>query len=236
MDAASRRPKRAVYQSPLREEQAQRTGERILEALAEHLAEQGWETFSIARVAERAGVSEPTVYRHFPNREAMLDAFSVWHEERVFFPGPPPESLDELPVFAHALYEHFQTKAGIVRAMVRAAVGREVRARGRDKRDRRARSLAGEVFDHRAPDEARAAAAVLRMMISGDAWDEMTGRLGVAPPAASAAVAWAAQALIDAARRDRKNGRRTLLAPETLAASAAMSERARRRRDAKKGT
>jgi AcrR family transcriptional regulator len=234
MDGTSRRQDRAPYQSPLREEQAQRTGERILEALATHLAEQGWETFSIARVAARAGVSEPTVYRHFPNREAMLAALTTWIEQRVAFPATPT-SIEDLPVLAHALFDHFQANAPLVRAHLHSGVGREVHESGQRGRDRRVLAMGAAGFDHLPPDEARAVAAMIRVMLSSESWDTMTGRLGVDPAAASAAVSWAAQILVEAAQRDRKRGRRTLVGPERVAAANALREQARARRDGKKG-
>jgi AcrR family transcriptional regulator len=233
MDIASRRSKRAVYQSPLREEQAQRTGERILEALAEHLAEQGWETFSIARVAERARVSEPTVYRHFPNREALLGALSTWLEERRASPSMP-DTIEGMPAFAHELWEHFHEHAAEIRVALHAGVGREVRERGQKKHDQQARAMLTAAFEHLPPEEARAAAAVLRVLLSRESWEAITHRLGVAPHAASAAAAWASQALIDAAHRDRKEGRRTLVRPETIAAGKVLHERSRGRHNGKK--
>jgi AcrR family transcriptional regulator len=229
MTAPSKRPERAAYQSSLREEQAQRTGERILEALAEQLDEEGWETFSIARVAARAGVSEPTVYRHFPNREAMVEALSAWLEERVVFPTLPT-SVDEIPVLAHALFDHFHENAPMVRASLQTRLGREVSDRGRRRRDREKVARGAEVFRHLPPAEARAASAVLRVLFSRESWVMITGRLGIEPSAASAAVSWAAKALIDAARRDEKLGRPALVAPETVAAADHMRREARARR------
>ncbi len=70
-----------VYRSELRTEQAERTRERILEALVEQLGE-GNEDFSIPRVAERAGVSVRTVYHHFPNRDAQIEAVARWLDGR----------------------------------------------------------------------------------------------------------------------------------------------------------
>src|SRR5215218_6687483 len=47
----------------------------ILEAAAEVLAERGEQT-SMADVAAAAGVARATVYRYFPNRQALLDALA----------------------------------------------------------------------------------------------------------------------------------------------------------------
>jgi AcrR family transcriptional regulator len=226
MDNASTRARSKNYVSPLREEQAQRTREYILEALAEHLSEEGWETPSFARVAERAGVSEPTVYRHFPNRDAMFVALFDWLDARLSFPALP-SSIDEVPARAHALFDHFHEHAGIVRAGLHSSIGRAMRERARKKRDAASLAMFVSEFEHLQPEEARAAASVLRVLLSADAWGVMTQRIGIEPAAASAAVAWATAALIDTARRDAKRGRKTLTSPETVAAARAMREQRR---------
>jgi AcrR family transcriptional regulator len=49
-----------------------RTRELVLAATAELLADEGPETVTHRRVAERAGVGRATVYRHWPRREDLL--------------------------------------------------------------------------------------------------------------------------------------------------------------------
>ncbi|MFF0435475.1 TetR/AcrR family transcriptional regulator [Streptomyces sp. NPDC004327] len=52
---------------------AQRNRDRILEVAAEAVAEQGT-LASLRDIARRAGVGLGTLYRHFPNRDALLEA------------------------------------------------------------------------------------------------------------------------------------------------------------------
>src|SRR5436305_1111692 len=63
------------YDNTLRREQAEGTRGRILEAVRDLLVESP-SLFSIPAIAARAGVSEPTIYRHFANRGALLDALA----------------------------------------------------------------------------------------------------------------------------------------------------------------
>src|SRR4026207_1998738 len=61
------------YSSQLRTEQAEETRSRILDATIRVMA-RGVGTLSIPDVAGEAGVSVPTVYRHFGSKGALLAA------------------------------------------------------------------------------------------------------------------------------------------------------------------
>ena len=52
---------------------AQRNYDRIVEVAREVFSEQGYDA-SLDEIAKRAGVGPGTLYRHFPNRDALLDA------------------------------------------------------------------------------------------------------------------------------------------------------------------
>lgn len=62
-----------TYKSPLREAQAEATRERVIDA-AIHLLGQDPTAFTMPAVARAAGVSQPTVYRLFPDKEALAEA------------------------------------------------------------------------------------------------------------------------------------------------------------------
>ncbi|MGW0081648.1 TetR/AcrR family transcriptional regulator [Streptomyces sp. NPDC003393] len=61
---------------------ARRNYERLLEVAAEAFAEQG-ENASLDEIAKRAGVGSGTLYRHFPNRRALLEAAYVDRIEAI---------------------------------------------------------------------------------------------------------------------------------------------------------
>ena len=84
------------YDNSLRQKQAEATRELILGSLAQQLAEGGLQDFSVAEAAKRAGVATRTVYRYFPNREAVLEAVSQWVDRQfgdLPFPSNPQELL-----------------------------------------------------------------------------------------------------------------------------------------------
>ena len=61
---------RRAYDRTLRDAQARQTRVRVLDAVIAALARQ--EEISVPALAEKAGVSVPTVYRLFPSREALM--------------------------------------------------------------------------------------------------------------------------------------------------------------------
>ena len=79
---------------------AKRNYDRLVEAARAVFREQGYDA-SLDEVAKRAGVGPGTLYRHFPNRDALLDAImqswvdSVGEavEKTLAFEGPPRDLL-----------------------------------------------------------------------------------------------------------------------------------------------
>src|ERR671932_458783 len=104
----------------IREEHSEATRQRILEALAEHLSEQGDKDFSFPALAKRAGVSIPTVYRHFPTRDALMDGFAEWARQQYAFASYESPS-DELPKVAQVIYASFEQPEPLTRAMMNSA-------------------------------------------------------------------------------------------------------------------
>ncbi|ADU00073.1 MULTISPECIES: TetR/AcrR family transcriptional regulator [Mycolicibacterium] len=62
------------------------TRQRILAATAEVLGRSGQTKLSLSEVALQAGVSRPTLYRWFADKQALLEAFGV-HEREMFETG-----------------------------------------------------------------------------------------------------------------------------------------------------
>src|SRR5688500_13075920 len=83
---------KAPYRSRLRRRQKQDTREAILDATIDVLAE-GVAELSMPAVARRAGVSVPTVYRHFASKRALLAAVAR-HVERQTGAGAVPRPAD----------------------------------------------------------------------------------------------------------------------------------------------
>ncbi len=80
--SGSRRP----YNSPARRQRAAETRDRIVAAGAELVREfvtWDWDGLTFRAVAERAGVSERTAYRHFPTERQLHDAVMARLEDEA---------------------------------------------------------------------------------------------------------------------------------------------------------
>lgn len=73
----SRPTSRRAYNSPLRQQQAAETRDRIVAAgarIAHRLPDWDWRDLTFKAVGDRAGVSERTVHRHFSSERKLRDA------------------------------------------------------------------------------------------------------------------------------------------------------------------
>ncbi|MFA6245279.1 MAG: TetR/AcrR family transcriptional regulator [Candidatus Hydrogenedentales bacterium] len=80
MSKRGAQPKNAIELGPRRsprQNRARQTVEKILDATAELLDEEGHENLTTERVAERSGVNIATLYHYFPNKQALLHALAV---------------------------------------------------------------------------------------------------------------------------------------------------------------
>jgi AcrR family transcriptional regulator len=102
----------------------------VLDAVARELERHGYASFSVERVAVRAGVHRGTVYRHWPSRQALIvAAVAEWHSNRLDAPdtGSWAGDVRALAGSMAALYEQESTKA-MLRTMVAAnTADRELR-------------------------------------------------------------------------------------------------------------
>ena len=96
---------------PLRAD-ARRNRERVLTAAAVVFSEHGHEA-QMDDVASRAGVGVGTVYRHFPTKEALMEALAVDRFEKVLAAGNAAlERDDPWEAFVEALWAGAELLAG----------------------------------------------------------------------------------------------------------------------------
>ena len=124
---------RAPRDTSLRDEQAARTRERILDGAVSLLADGTLAELTIPLVAERAGVAVLTVYRYFPTKELLLEAVALLVDGR-FGPQPFLETGGDVRSLAPDLFAHFETNLELMRAGRQSSAGKEVFAQTRRSR------------------------------------------------------------------------------------------------------
>lgn len=126
MDRIVKEPTRR-YRSRLRKEQAEATRRRILDAAVRSMAG-GVATVSMPGVAREAGVSVPTVYRHFATKEELLAALYPHVERRAGMREMPlPGSIDEVGDTVRAIFERVESFDDLARAAMASPSAEEVR-------------------------------------------------------------------------------------------------------------
>jgi AcrR family transcriptional regulator len=116
------------YRSELRAQQAEETRVRILDATIRVIAG-GLAYVSIPAVAREAGVSIPTIYRHFGTKRGLLAAVYPHSVRRAGLDKiQPPSSIDELRAGMPAYFDRLESFDDLARAAMASPASQEVRA------------------------------------------------------------------------------------------------------------
>jgi AcrR family transcriptional regulator len=121
--------KRHDYQSPLRQEQARRTREQILEGLIQTMARGGIADLSIPAIAREAGVSVPTIYRYFRTKRDLVEALGSYTLQKIGSNPPPgpPRNPEELIDIIKGLFSKYDGADEMLRAAVMSEQAYELR-------------------------------------------------------------------------------------------------------------
>jgi AcrR family transcriptional regulator len=197
-----------TYTSPLRERQAQQTRDLILDTLTELLDTRRADEVSARDVARAAGVSERTVYRHFPDREALLVGLSdrLLHLAGRARDGRPIETVDDLARGAVELM------AGLdefhVAARAEALLNADPRRYSPATRENteQFRKMLASAFPDLDERERVRIAAVIRCLLSAQAWLRMREEFGVPGVESGPTVAWVLDTILNEIRQGRGPG------------------------------
>ena len=203
------------YDNTLRQQQAEATRGRILDAVRDLLVESRT-SLSIPEIAARAGVSEPTVYRHFPNRDALLDAASDIVASQLGAP-PVPRTAEDLPLAAIAVAQYFADNESWLRAAINEPALRPLRMAGRKRRLDRLRAVLEPRLAHLEPRERDLAFAVVSAIGRAETWDYLTRECDLSSDEAGLAKSWAISALLDALAKAKQHRKKRLVDDETIA-------------------
>jgi AcrR family transcriptional regulator len=192
-----------TYHSPLREQQAELTKERILQSLDLILQEEGIEKMSVAAVARRAEIRERTVYRHFPTREELLIAYWNWKAKQIGAVQPPRTEAEFLAAIP-GTFAALDRAEGLAKALALSPQGREVRLLNNKPRVEGIEDAVKQSAPGLDAKTRRKAVAVLRLLDSMDAWLNLKEFAGLDGKEAGEVSAWVAGLMFDELKRRGK--------------------------------
>jgi AcrR family transcriptional regulator len=190
------------YRSELRAEQAEETRGRILDA-ALRVMTTGVARLSVPAVAREAGVSVPTVYRHFRTKAGLLAEMYPHAARRAGLDGVrDPSTVGDVKGAVRAVIERLDALDDVARAAYASPIADEVRHATMPSRFKRIRRL-GEAIE---PPLSGAAldriTRLLVVLISQSALRTWRDHLGVSSDQAAEDVDWILRAAIAAARSE----------------------------------
>jgi AcrR family transcriptional regulator len=185
----------------LRAAQAQATQARILEATLNVMA-RGVASVSIPAVAREAGVSVPTVYRHFGTKRNLLAAVFP-HVVRRAGLGElvTPRSIDELGHGVRALFERIDSAGDLARAAAASPAADEVRRVDMPARLEMSRRLADSIVPKLTSGDRDRIARLLTVLVSASALRVWRDHLGSSVEEAANDIDWVIKAAVAASTR-----------------------------------
>jgi AcrR family transcriptional regulator len=193
-----------AYSSQLRERQAQETRARILDATLKVMAG-GIASVSIPDVAREAGVSVPTVYRHFGTKQALLAAVYPHLADRAGLGQVPvPESVDEFREMVRNIFSRLHSVGGMARVAMAMPASEEARRTQMPNRYAMSRSFAARVMPTATKVEQDRLARVLIVLASSSAMVLWLDHLGSSVDEAADDIDWVLRTAIAAAPKGKK--------------------------------
>ena len=196
---ASARP----YRSELRRRQAEETRAGILDATVRVMA-RGLASTSIPAVAREAGVSVPTVYRHFHTKR---DLFAALYPHMVYrgrmLQLPLPETLDGFGPGLRMQFASLDAIGDMERAAMASPAGEKARRANMPRRIARTRELADAIVPEGSTIDRERLTRLLVVLTGQAAFRTWRDDLGCTPDEAADDVEWAIRTLIGAHTRNK---------------------------------
>lgn len=194
---------RKSYASPLREAQVEETKRTILDALVRVLG-RGPAELSVPAVAKQAGVSVPTVYRHFGSKRGLMKALYDSYSERIGTDWAPGQitSVEDFIEHMPTVFRRIDQMDAGMRAAMSTDLGLELRRKmmpGRLAGIERA--LEGDGVD--GPDRERLR-DIVTILTSSPVRRAFADFLDYDADETSERVAWAIRELVSAAKRKQR--------------------------------
>lgn len=189
----ARRTTKPDKTATLRERHNATTRELILEALVGQLVEVGAFDFSYYELARRAGVSVPTVYRHFATRELLFEALGK-RVNAVVGLREYPRTRDGVAATVRALFPKFDQHAALIRAQMQAGFT-GTRQVARHRRVGLFDQVMAVALPNLTAERRREAAGLMTCLVSAHIWQRLRDELDLDGTRSGELTAWAVDTL-----------------------------------------
>jgi AcrR family transcriptional regulator len=191
-----------TYHSELRAEQAEETRGRILDA-ALRVMTTGLARLSVPAVAREAGVSVPTVYRHFGTKAELLAAMYPHAARRAGVDGvPDPSTIRDVRSAVIAVFERLDALDDVSRAAFASPIADEVRHATMPSRFKRIRALGESIEPPLAKADLDRITRILVILISQSSLRTWRDHLGASAEQVADDIDWVLRAAIAASTRE----------------------------------
>ena len=178
----------------LRERKKLEARNQIADAVIELMA-QGQLEISHDAVADATGKSRRTIYRYFPDRDALLSAASTRVRElaggKVAFPRTEEDLLD-----THSIYTGFDRIAPIATLVRSTPHGREMRKSQKRERQESYRAVTADAVKE-LPEKDQVLATAMLQVLHTTPWLEMRDHWDLTGEQIARATNWAIRSLLD---------------------------------------
>lgn len=188
-----------AYQSEIRAAQSEGTRRKILDSVVVVLAG-GAAELTVPAVAEEAGVSIPTVYRHFGNKQGLLTALVGHVGERLGI-GPDMAVVDVAGIdeFVRKLFRKLEGADPVIRAAL--AAGPIPRGPSVDIRVDAVQDMLRRTDPPVPDDHTERLARVMLILTCSQALQLWNDRFDMTTDEIADTVSWAIKAMIEGSRR-----------------------------------
>jgi AcrR family transcriptional regulator len=192
-------PQRRRYDTPVRRQKAAGTRERIVGAgseLVHEFASWDWKGLTFRAVAERAGVGERTVYRHFPTERHLHDAVMQRLEEEagVTYDNVHLPNLGDVTARVFASRRSFAAEQSVEKLGDPTFVAEDTR-----RRDALCRAVA-EAAPAWSEPERRTVAALLDVLWNLPSYERLVDVWNLSSDDATGAITWLIGRVVQAVR------------------------------------
>lgn len=174
---------------------------RILDGMAALLTE-GRIDISHDLLVERTGISRRTIYRYFPDKDALLDGVSTHIRAMAGANVNMPSTEEDLLGTLHDIYTGFDRIAPLATLVRSTPQGRAIRKASNKRRVESYRAAAADAVKHLSPEDQTLATAMLQVLHTTP-WLEMRDHWGLSGAQIARATGWAIRTLLKDLRTRR---------------------------------